>query len=64
MTPPLGWAIAENTPFAYSQFHTPYGGTTNGTVIRWPKAITAKGVITALRPSRALGLSDMFWINM
>jgi arylsulfatase A-like enzyme len=45
MTPPLGWAIAENTPFAYSQFHTPYGGTTNGTVIRWPKAITAKGEI-------------------
>jgi arylsulfatase A-like enzyme len=33
MTPPLGWAIAENTPFAFSQFHTPYGGTTNGTVI-------------------------------
>ena len=33
MTPPAGWSIADNTPFAYSQFHTQYGGTTNGAVV-------------------------------
>jgi hypothetical protein len=45
MTPPLGWAIADNAPFAYCQFSTAYGGTTNGTVIHWPKAIQANGEI-------------------
>ncbi|MEO9191345.1 MAG: sulfatase-like hydrolase/transferase [Acetobacteraceae bacterium] len=45
MTPPLGWAIADNTPFAYCQFATAYGGTTNGVVIHWPKAIKASGEI-------------------
>ena len=45
MTPPLGWAIADNTPFAYCQFSTAYGGTTNGVVIHWPKGIKAKGEI-------------------
>src|SRR6266481_1290173 len=41
MTPPLGWAIADNTPFAYAQGTTSYGGTTNGMVIHWPKVIKA-----------------------
>lgn len=41
MTPPLGWAIADNAPFAYCQFSTAYGGTTNGVVIHWPKVIKA-----------------------
>jgi arylsulfatase A-like enzyme len=45
MTPPLGWAIADNTPFAYCQFSTAYGGTTNGAVIHWPKSIKAKGEV-------------------
>ena len=45
MTPPLGWAIADNAPFAYCQFSTAYGGTTNGVVIHWPKGIKAKGEI-------------------
>lgn len=45
MTPPLGWAIADNAPFAYCQFATAYGGTTNGVVIHYPKAIKAKGEI-------------------
>jgi arylsulfatase len=45
MTPPMGWAIADNTPFAYAQANTSYGGTTNGVVIRWPKAIKAKGEV-------------------
>ena len=45
MTPPLGWAIADNTPFAYAQGTASYGGTTNGVVINWPKAIKAHGDI-------------------
>ncbi len=45
MTVPAGWSIADNTPFAYSQFHTQYGGTTNGAIVSWPKAITARGEI-------------------
>ena len=45
MTVPAGWSIADNTPFAYSQFHTHYGGTTNGAIVFWPKVIQAKGEI-------------------
>jgi arylsulfatase A-like enzyme len=45
MTPPIGWAIADNTPFAYAQGNTAYGGTTNGVVISWPKRIKAKGEV-------------------
>ena len=45
MTVPAGWSIADNTPFAYSQFHTHYGGTTNGAIVFWPKVIKAKGEI-------------------
>jgi arylsulfatase len=45
MTPPIGWAIADNTPFAYAQGNTSYGGTTNGAVIHWPKRIKAKAEV-------------------
>jgi arylsulfatase len=45
MTPPIGWAIADNAPFAYAQGNTSYGGTTNGVVIYWPKVIKATGEI-------------------
>ena len=45
MTPPAGWSIADNTPFAYAQFHTHYGGITNGAIVSWPKKIRAKGEI-------------------
>jgi arylsulfatase len=45
MTPPIGWVIADNTPFAYAQGNTSYGGTTNGVVIYWPKMIKAKGEV-------------------
>jgi arylsulfatase A-like enzyme len=45
MTPPTGWCIADNTPFAETQFNTGYGGITNGAVISWPKGIKAKGEI-------------------
>lgn len=48
MTPPLGWAIADNAPFAYAQFTASYGGTSNGVVIHWPKGIKAKGEIRPL----------------
>jgi arylsulfatase len=42
MTPPLGWAVADDTPFAYCQFFATYGGTTNGAVFHWPKVIKAR----------------------
>jgi arylsulfatase A-like enzyme len=45
MTPPAGWSIGDNTPFAYSQLHTQYGGTTNAAVVCWPKVIKGKGEI-------------------
>jgi len=45
MTPPLGWAIADDTPFAYAQGTASYGGNTNGVVINWPKRIKASGDI-------------------
>ena len=45
MTPPTGWCIADNTPFAETQFNTGYGGITNGAVISWPKGIKARGEI-------------------
>jgi len=45
MTPPLGWAIADGTPFAYSQGTASYGGNTNGVVIHWPKTLKAHGEI-------------------
>jgi arylsulfatase A-like enzyme len=45
MTPPLGWAIADNAPFAYCQFAAAYGGTTNGAVVHWLKVIKGNGEI-------------------
>jgi len=39
-----GWAIAGNTPFTWAkQVASNYGGTRNGMIIHWPKAIKAKG---------------------
>jgi arylsulfatase A-like enzyme len=41
-----GWAVAGNTPFAYSkQVASDYGGTKNGMVVHWPKGITAKNEV-------------------
>jgi arylsulfatase len=45
MTVPAGWSIGDNTPFAYSQLHTYYGGITNGALVSWPKRIKARGEI-------------------
>ena len=40
----VGWAVAGNTPFAWTkQVASSYGGTRNGMVIHWPKGIKAKG---------------------
>jgi arylsulfatase len=41
-----GWAVAGNTPFAYSkQVASDYGGTKNGMVVHWPRGIKAKGEV-------------------
>ena len=41
-----GWAVAGNTPFAYSkQVASDYGGTKNGMVVHWPKGITASNEV-------------------
>lgn len=43
---PAGWAVAMNTPFAYTkQVASDFGGTRNGMVIHWPKGIKAKGEV-------------------
>jgi arylsulfatase len=39
-----GWAVAGDTPFAWTkQIASSYGGTRNGMAIHWPKGIKAKG---------------------
>ncbi|WP_429219250.1 arylsulfatase [Aeromonas veronii] len=41
-----GWAIAGNTPFAWAkQVASNYGGTRNGLVVHWPKAVHPQGEI-------------------
>jgi arylsulfatase len=41
-----GWAVAGDTPFAWTkQVASNYGGTRNGMVVHWPKALKAKGEI-------------------
>ncbi len=41
-----GWAVAGDTPFAWTkQVASSYGGTRNGMVIHWPKAVAAKGEV-------------------
>jgi arylsulfatase len=39
-----GWAVAGDTPFAWTkQVASSYGGTRNGMVVRWPMGIAARG---------------------
>jgi arylsulfatase A-like enzyme len=41
-----GWAVAGDTPFEWTkQVASNYGGTRNGMVVHWPKAIQAKGEV-------------------
>jgi arylsulfatase A-like enzyme len=41
-----GWAVAGDTPFTWTkQVASSYGGTRNGMVVHWPKAIRAKGEV-------------------
>ncbi len=43
-----GWAIAGNTPFAWSkQIASDFGRTKNGMVVHWPKGIKSKGEVRA-----------------
>ena len=42
----VGWAHAMDTPYQWTkQVASHFGGTRNGTIIHWPKAIKAKGEI-------------------
>jgi arylsulfatase A-like enzyme len=42
----VGWAHAMDTPYQWTkQVASHFGGTRNGTVVRWPKGIKAKGEI-------------------
>jgi arylsulfatase A-like enzyme len=41
-----GWSVAGDTPFTWTkQICSNYGGTRNGMVIHWPKAVKAKGEV-------------------
>src|SRR5262245_14078979 len=41
---PVGWAHAMDTPYQWTkQVASHWGGTRNGTIVHWPKGITAKG---------------------
>ena len=42
----VGWAIAFDTPFAFTkQVAGDFGGTRNGTVVHWPNGIQSKGEV-------------------
>jgi len=42
----VGWAHAMNTPFQWTkQVASHFGGTRNGTIVRWPAAIAASGEV-------------------
>src|SRR5690348_13006247 len=41
-----GWAVAGDSPFAWTkQVPADYGGTRNGLIVHWPKGITAKNEV-------------------
>ena len=42
----VGWAHAMNTPYQWTkQVASHWGGTRNGTIVRWPKGIAARGEV-------------------
>jgi arylsulfatase len=42
----VGWAHAMDTPYQWTkQVASHWGGTRNGTIVRWPNAITARGEV-------------------
>ena len=42
----VGWAHAMNTPYQWTkQVASHFGGTRNGTIVHWPKAIKARGEV-------------------
>ena len=43
-----GWAVAGDTPFTWTKaVASNYGGTRNGMVVNWPKAIPARGEVSS-----------------
>ena len=42
----IGWAHAMDTPYQWTkQVASHWGGTRNGTIVRWPNGIAARGEI-------------------
>ena len=49
----VGWAHAMDTPYQWTkQVASHWGGTRNGTIVHWPRGITAKGEIRDAVPPR------------
>ena len=45
----VGWAHAMNTPYQWTkQVASHWGGTRNGTIVHWPKGITARRARSAI----------------
>src|SRR5271165_5403669 len=69
----VGWAHAMDTPYQWTkQVASHWGGTRNGTIVRWPKGIKAKGEIrhqfhhvidVAPTILEAAGLPEPFVVN-
>ncbi len=68
-----GWAVAGDTPFTWTkQVAGSYGGTRNGMIVHWPKAVKAKNEIRTqwhhvidIAPTvlEAAGLPEPKWVN-
>src|SRR5476649_1725482 len=69
----VGWAHAMNTPYQWTkQVASHWGGTRNGTIVRWPKGIKAKGELRSqfhhvidVAPTilEAAGIADPRFVN-
>jgi arylsulfatase A-like enzyme len=69
----VGWAHAMDTPYQWTkQVASHFGGTRNGTIVHWPKGITAKGEIRSqfhhaidVAPTilEVAGLPQPFFVN-
>jgi len=69
----LGWAHAMDTPYQWTkQVASHWGGTRNGTIVRWPKGMKAKGEIrhqfhhvidVAPTVREAAGLPEPYMVN-
>jgi arylsulfatase len=69
----VGWAHAMNTPYQWTkQVASHWGGTRNGTIVRWPKGIKSKGELRSqfhhvidVAPTilEAAGLPQPLWVD-